>query len=298
MRDIFEIIKHEDHNIQVVKYDNEYILGCKDCGITLIKGSEILKNVNEYVELMNVLRKRCNVSNLYTSFKNIGIKTMEFTEESSKTIASVIIDILKKREKDNYYGEYDKISTNLNFINYINNYYKDKLGIDDPYQLMTVIFGNFIKDAYDERINLILDEINKMTTNKYSYLRKDEQKVIASRIFKVANYTTNIDDNILIINNEMMQELEKEHPTPTDVYKFKDINDFYDKKPCWDDEEEENAKFYEYMYRMENNLYDFDNIKLLDILKGAIDDYAQYDYVKRNVAVIDMVLEAYGMKIN
>lgn len=302
MKDIFEILQHENHELEVIQHNNEYILGCKTCGKTLLTEEYICQNVKDYAAILETL-KGINKDNnkdraaLISFIKMLGIYTLKIDEQGIEEMRRYVLSDLAESLSKDYIASQHKVNAVFDIRNLVYNLYKYVYCIENYNELIRVCYS---EDAWEAKLVLIKDKLLialKKDEAKYTFYDNHETVTTGCKTYK-------INDNdikkykFFSIHNEISEKLEEECPTPTDVYVFKDKADFYSKEPNWEDEEEENVQYREYIYRIENDLYDFSNLGEDFIIKNAIDYYAEYEGIERYIIPLQKALkEKYNIEL-
>lgn len=288
MKDIFELLQHENHEIELIKHGNQFILGCKTCGKTLLDSDYVKANTNEYVSILETL-KQCNgKKELLFNIQRLGCKMLHIDDEDIKKMANMVHERLNR---------YKSIHTYFYVTDLVSTIHTQTRGITYAQTLTRACYTEEDWNTILKAIKLkILFEVKK-DIKGYKFLHEDETIAAGCVMYSVPNnYYKPF--GFIAMNEEMMKQDEKEFPTPTDIYTFKDIDDFYNKEPDYEDEEEDNYKYKEYIYRMKSNLYDFKNINENILIKNAIGYFADYDCVERYVTPLKKVLtEKYGIEL-
>lgn len=282
-KDLFEILKHENHDLEIVKLGDNYILGCKHCGVDLLDLISIIKDIDEYSALMATLRGRSD-RRLYDNTREIGKKFLQLKDSDINSICSNIMCEMKNMANRECYSKYDKVSHNFNLKNRIDEYIEENYSIDFEALNELIYYSSFEKNAYDHLLSIIIKKLNNMSTD-FEFYTIGEKVTAGCKTFEICDPKNEF--YIMGINNSTKEELEKITPTPLHTYKFKDLNDYFEKQPSWDDEEDENGKYYEFIYRLENDLFDFSNIDINEVIKDSICTFESFDYVTRHTTILN-----------
>lgn len=302
MKDIFEILRHEDtenHELEIVKFDNGFLLGCKTCGETLLS-TEDLREGFKYIELIKTLKERNKEEGKAAELLELVLKIGKLALEPNENDYIAFVNKIRrdinnklvsnKNSNDTLYNSfarfnlYNEITHRYMERGYALNY--DNLALhlyEDPSQELLKITKEVVK-------RLKKEEYQKETIEYKFYSYDSKEWPIAGCYEYKLHQTYKKECSILVTILSEMEKLEKDCPTPCDVYTFKDMDDYYEKVPCWDDEEDENALFREYMYRLENDLYDFSNLNTQKIIEGCIQVFEDYDGVERYTKVLRKLL--------
>lgn len=280
MRDIFDILRHE---LKVVRNGSEYLIGCVGCGITLYSISKDNKDINkdkaeEIVKLYDLF-KREKCVNLESNF-------VKLLEEAIGINYKFISDLVKNELKRIY--DTNNIETNVYITNEVKDAIKkvllDEYGFERSRGIVNILDIDKYSNMYLEVLEVEYDD------SKYTLVKQDESGGIK---YTISNITSNCHSSTLVItllNNSLVETSELETPTAKDVYVIKDWQDYCKIKPNWEDAESGNNKYNEYIYRMNNDLYDLSNINLLKILEETVESFEGYDYVEDTIAATNKVI--------
>lgn len=297
MKDIFEILQHEGHKLELIKHGNEYLLGCKTCGKTLLTRSFVIENVEEYATILDTLKYQDKNEKLYDNVKQLGKYILEIKDPAIKYMQEIAIGELLSLKKKDHFSITSKVRHIFNIKDLISEVYANLYCIENYRTLISTCYS---EDDWETEVLAIKERLlfalrQKMIPTHKFY--NDHQETT----FGCTTYKLDTNDKkykFFAIDKELAQELETKYPTPTDEYRFEDIDDFYRKEPSWEDEEEENMKFKEYMYRIQNDLYDFTNIDPDIIIKNAIQFYSEYELIERHVIPLKKMLkERYNIQV-
>ena len=300
MKDIFEIIRHEDvekHELEVVEFDNGFLLGCKTCGQTLLSTDD-LQGESKYLELIKTLKDRGEKSNkLLELVIMIGRLALEPNEKDYDAFISKIKrDIKSKIEsntRNNHGALYNSFLISSLYNEIIDRYRQKQYNI-----VYDILASHIYEDPAGELLKITKQVIKRLKREEnqkeeveYKFYSYDTKKwpVAGCHEYKIGSCYKK-EASILITILKEMEALEKECPTPCDVYTFKDMDDYYDKMPSWDNEENEDAIFREYNYRIKNDLFDFSNIDTQNIINNCIETFESYDYMERYTATLKKLI--------
>lgn len=292
MRDIFELLKHEGHNIKIVYHEGQYVLGCKSCGKTLLTEKCLKENTNECLNVFTTLK---NEDSLLLKYVKVFLdKSLSFDENLERCVKNAILQQLEELENKEGLNKIEKSCLDLDIRDLLRSVFNKYRDIKRYESLISSVFTKEeAKLHYLNAKNRVIEHLNK-SLNGYSIYNSNDSVTFACKTFKY-NDGAFKEDLFFIINDKMAKELEEENPTPTSVYTFENLADFYAKRPDWDDEEQGSNRFNEFMYRTKNDLYDFSNIEGGEtiLLKEAINVLGDFDDCERYVVPARKYLEKY-----
>lgn len=255
---IFKLMQHESHELKIIIKEDKVLLGCITCG------EELFNEFNN--ELMDTY-KTClnnNLNHLCEIIKDYYIKEKELI--ISNQIKKDMLHLKNENKKE------DNFCTYLNINTYLYKY-------NESLQLL---------DLKETMNDFVINELKKYSDDFYIVTKYDEEKVVSNRIFKAEN-------NVVYIINKVGAMLsEEKNPTVLSKKCLINKSDFLKAMPSFDDEEEENEKYREFIYRMKYNLYDLDFLsteEIEDILKASIGYFNDcFELEQRHVLVIKKML--------
>lgn len=275
MRDIFNILKHEGHDVRTIKHNGELLLGCKTCGTTLYSLDQDMDiDINDILSVYETIMK-----------EGLGSLSISIKEFIQQLILGIDYNSIAKKINENAKNKlesYIKYDYNTDCAYYettvttlLINYLREKQS-----KLFTRTINSLIDIAGPSIMNEINENIRKqikLTINQkdFKLLEPDE---IVTYSYSTFNNKPMSTDTIFIIFKGELEKAQKEKPTPTDVIKVKNISDIM---PNYEDEEDTNEKFLEYKYRIQNDLYDFSDIKDSHIMHELEDFIDSWDYCER-----------------
>lgn len=292
MKDIFEILQHENHELELIHHKDEYMLGCKTCGKTLLTESYVKVNVDEYESILKTLAIENNKSELYNLIKRLGICMLKINERAFDYIVREVLTELRNRMAAPHLSEHAKVSKEFNIKNLIMEVYSKVYEIKNARKLMAACYDEDPSIGYYMAVRSKVLEALEEKTSEYTFYDDKSVKAIGCKAYKIEGFS-DAKCRFFSIHNELAKQLEEKYPTPTEKYTFKDVYDFYDKQPDWDNEENEDPEYHEYMYRIENDLYDFNNIEEGKdvIIKNAISVFEDYDCTYRFTMPLKKILK-------
>lgn len=282
-KDLFEILHHEDHQLEIVKYGSNHILGCKQCGVDLVSVLDLVRRTSSYESLLNTLVERD--SDLYEKVMQLGRIFLCLEKKDITEISKIIIEKVKENKGKQYLSPYERAYCIFNLKNEIQSYVKDKYDVSYS-QVVEMIYGKSNK-PYIEAVKKISECLKEMS-DSFNIYTNNEKVISGCKVFKIEHSDT--DTSIMVVDKDILVELEESMPTPTDIYKFEDINDYYDKLPEYEDEENNNNKYIEFIYRVENDLYDFSNLDMKDVYSEIISVIDGYEYMDRYITLLRKLL--------
>lgn len=291
MIDIFELLKHEGHELEIIKHGDERLLGCKKCGKTLLTEDFVKNNTQEYATILNTLEQCTEKAELYIYVKQLGYNILSLDDKDKERIIVYIKEDLNKRTSS--------VKVEFYIKEFISKIYTEIKGIKNAQKLIDACYSETAWDMQARIIKTAILKKAKEIIKGYQFFDNDEEISKGCKTYRVVN-NCYAPYKFFAINEELAEKAEQELPTPTDVYKFKDVTDYYERRPEWEDEEEENGLYLEYIYRIENNLYDFSNLEMGEeiIIRDAIDYYAEYECVERYISPLKKVLkERYNIEL-
>lgn len=287
MRDIFKILKHEGHNVKIVKNGGNFLLGCETCGETLYSIKEDF-NAKSFLEAYQTITDEG-----YTALQ------LQMQELVKKYIYNLSLDT--------QIGIVFK-STNESIENHIKYSYNPRHAFRE-FNVKVMVRDIMQRDldcsTYEAiKVYEILDEETRKEIAKevISTIEKriDNDKFILLKAGEKASYSYNTYevkiseyDKVMFLFKEILEKAEQENPAPTDIIKVAN-NELYDIIPTYDDEECENQEYCEYKYRMENGLYDFSEVENSTILRELIDLLEGWDYYHRYELIAEVLLKRLG----
>lgn len=277
-KDIFEILKHDNHKLEIVKDRNALKLGCTHCGKTII--SSDMHSLNDIQDLYSTLKDN---SSLYCNIKGY--------------IREYIIQLLLG-DVDNFK---EFLRNNLDTVNAGYSLYSYPIlplvgtktyTISRKNAKKTIDYFDIPSGRFEELSNKFRDKLIDIATDM-NFIVKDvneEPLVISNEVYEINGTPF---ERLYVTNKDFISEKEEEHPTVKDVYVFKDMDDYLDKHPCWDDIDAWNQKAIEFYYRSKNNLYDYSNLNKVDMLKNFLSYTEGYESLEIYSSVIS---DAFNIK--
>lgn len=267
-RDIFETLKHGNCGLKIVKKGDEYLLGCVDCGTTIYstKDEDIL---DELIEAYRICKKE-SAYNMAVYIEKLIFKT-EFMQE-----------IVMKCFEDEYEEGY---------------IFTQAFSYTSPKCEKLKEVGISMEEGIVNEIKEAIENKEPFATNKL-FVESGESFTISNKI--ITNNPSDYYKNILIIDLEKAELLEKEYPTDKTLLKVNNVDEFLSSIPKFLDEEEENYDFNKFIYKMENDLIDFSDLSKEDkerILKSSLEYFFGFEYCVRHELLIKRILKLLNINI-
>ena len=288
MKDIFKVLKHEGHKLDVIKYDNDIKLGCLDCGCTLYSFNTDF----DIEDFKKVYRKICKRNSKLKIFMDLFIKEIiTLNEEDLKKIRKIIITEAKHQvNKESLYETLLTLKHVVDVKNLIFKVISEKFDTDkDTIKTLLIISELNIEDVCKNIINnaSFIEKIKEEAKDmdfEVEVLKNQEEVIYSCYKFK------NKDENKLtILDKKALEEEEAQEPTPTEKIKINSKEEYETILPDWTDEENETYKYRKFNYLIDNGLIDINSIKK-DALNIAINDLDSYEYSKSNTNAARLAL--------
>lgn len=275
-KDIFEILHHDGHRLDIINDNGVLKLGCVTCGETIIRSD--MDSLEEIAKLYNSLKSQnsyCTiqgqilnyVTNLFLGdtnhFKEF-LRNNQFMIQGRYDLKSF------KFIRPNKDGAF---STNYNYIS-------DNL----------IHLFNMDKESFKQQIELYINKLKKIA-EKEGFIAKqagDSPLIISNEEYNFYGYPS---DCLYLFSEQEIEERETIFPTVKNVYTFKDMKDFYDHYPSWEDEEEWNEIAILFNYRAKHGLFDYSQLDKKELLKEFLSDTEGYDGLNTFSTVIKKVFD-------
>lgn len=252
---IFQILKHKDHQLSTIVYNDRVMMGCLDCGETLIDSKELDYSKDIFKAIPVLLEQEAN--DFIGEIENFKDKISKFIMNESidyykETLQERIIDSIRE-ESDHYRDtlneQYTMISVYDDVLDII---YTPSVVVDI---VETDTFSNYIRDYF---INNYLNEIyNNVIEQAIDYGSIGDYKIIKhNEKYTVSYYTYSPGEHCFFaIPIDVIENLNDSNPTPTDILQFESEINFvnYIKNFNYKDE---------IKYRIEHNLIDVSNLSM------------------------------------
>lgn len=276
-RDIFNTLKHNNHDLKVIQEGDNILLGCKTCGETLYSISSNIKLeysteiTRELVDAYNACVRE-EALNSADKIKELIIEISGIKQLVTEVLNDVHGDERAVVEYSMYNFSADKLRDNL---------YKLDINFESVFET----------------------ELNKQINKNYPHIKiftKDDAPIIVSN--KKYIYGTQRYNLIELINRDRIIELESDNPTVKDTLVINNKEELRSIFPSWDNEENEDDNYYEFVYRLENNLIDFSNLtkeEKEDILKNYLmnDVLDNYDCIQSYKHLVRVLLKTFNINI-
>lgn len=292
MERIFEIIKHSNHELKTIKFDEHLHLGCKYCGDVLLStDKEIVEN---NIEIKTILENISTDCNLYTAIIDFLRRVIELDNNEIRQIA---VDILEEIEdgfidiKDTDPTFLEHRTVKINILDKI--IYKMYSTMEDKYQnkfyITDLIRKLEFKALISDYIERVLVELEARNEEEYIILKNNESYIISC-----CEITNNSYEDITIIDKELLKE-EENNPTLKEEIKIETLKDYYDLLPSEYEEETRSYKYRKYVYIIENDLLKVDKdiekdlmLEIISILKTNLKKV----YREENHLLIDRYIKS------
>lgn len=252
---IFELLKHKNHDLELVKVDKDTIaFGCCTCGVEILNSSCLDGTYDKILNMKSSL--------VDSEAEEIIIGIEAFEKEIFKLYHAKIIDFLDIIG-DIVYDEltYDRevcLSFSLEDILFDKEYFRNEVvpSGHNPYWIEKIVTDNF-GDISKELTELAY----KILTEKYKYkvLKYGESITVSNNIIE-----NDDSDSLIVLHEERINRMEEENPTVTDIKTFANEEEFveYILRSNKD----------EFIYRTKNDLLDTSNLNM----DKCIEDYDAY----------------------
>lgn len=255
---IFELLKHENHYLEVITLKKNVLLGCVNCGTTIAELDDIshyITNIAKYKDVL--IEKECE--NLLATLTLFEDKILDVIHQSVKDF---ILHGIKDHVVTEFeYEEEPETGIWLDLYSYLFDEGTLYDCILDKYNDM-----DYLYDLYYNNFEKIKGELYELT---YNILKENSDYVILSpgQSYTVSNHIIKAPEDkspqtLIILSKKEIEKSEKENPTVTDLLTFDDEKEF-----CSFLNKSENQVEFEYRVRMK--LIDISNLdkkKITDIL--------------------------------
>lgn len=284
MRDIFNILKHEGHNLDIIKEFDEYKLGCLDCGITLYEIEDI--DLHDFLEVIRICEeKNFNLKNKLIEFLKLSIygSPDDLSKKINNSIRSKIDDLMDGGRCINFHRS-TLLHEITNGILTRNASQADKIKVKKILDM----------DSTDELLyETAISQLKRR--NDIIVLEKGDKYVSSNRF-----YINRHDYYVTILNKSLLEKEELENPSETEKIEINTASDFYKIKPSYDDEDEDTEEYRDFEFRSYANLYDFSNMtkeEAIKLLTNGLNIFFDYDYNTRNAIQVLQALKALGIDL-
>lgn len=288
MKNIFEILKHEDHKLEIIKIDKDIQLGCIECGCKLISFKEDLLT-EEFNDIERNIEDR-----QMGEYINQMYKEATYLEEEIECLAKKIIDETNSL--------LEKYSTRKNFMEHtagiilkselmkevelkIKKEYDMTIKLHEKYKESKMLKEN-ISIVVNQLENKIIEIINK-EESCFIALRYEEEYSCSYHVFK-----NDQEGTLLTIRKESLEREEKENPTIKEVIEINNMNEYYKIFPDIEDEEEETYKYRKFIYLSREGLLRLKPEVEIKVLENMLKEYTwlyEDEYIDNKLATIESV---------
>ena len=294
MRDIFNLMKHQNHDVKVIEYNGSVRIGCVSCGITLYDFNSNISS--EDVDLIIKEYKTLESSNLTKSIEKLVIKSLTLSDEELKNIiyeqygqATVYFDRYCEEEYTNSLQDYDYyFNLSKVIINALTNKFENLYAEDINKLIDNICYPSLLIERAKGRLISIAKEL--LEEERWHNLDIVNPKLKSSVIYSNKEITSKDPDRAIIINKKYLEKAEEAYPTAKDIYTFKDYEEFSNMIPDYDDETGEHANYREFIYRLKNGLYDFSNVELEKVYDYILKYLEDVDCISRQIELLRFLL--------
>lgn len=261
-KDIFELLHHNGHRLDIINDNGVLKLGCVTCGETIIQSDK--DSLESIADLYKTLKHQNSYCVLQEQILNYVIKLFlgdvnHFKEylRNNKFMIQGRYDLKSfkfiKPDKDGLF------STNFN---YISNKFISLFDID--------------QENFKQHIEMHVSKLKKIAEEEGFIAKQagDSPLVISNEEYNFYGYPS---DCLYLFSEQEIEEREENFPTVKDVYTFKDMADFNKQMPSWEDEEEWNEVAILFNYRVKYGLFDYSQLDKKELLKEFLSDTEGYD---------------------
>lgn len=289
MKNIFEILKHEDHKLEIIKIDKDIQLGCIECGCKLISFKEDLSSEEFYGIEKNIKDRKIEryINQIYKEVTHLD-------EEEIECLAKQIID-----ETNSTLEEYTTIK---NFMEHttsiilkselikevelkIKKEYDMTINLHEKCRESEMLKEN-ISIVVNQLENKIIEIINKEELD-FIALRYEEEYLCSYHVFK-----NEYEGALLAIKKESLEREERENPTIKEVIEINNINEYYKIFPDIKDEEEETYEYRKFIYLTREGLLRLKPEVEINVLEDMLEEYTllyEHEYIDNKLATIESI---------
>lgn len=259
---VFELLKHENHDLEVVRLYNNVLLGCVTCGEIIAN----LYDVSDYEVLTNYknILKEKECENLLNTFDVFEREMCEFIH---KLVKNHIEKFINEYISSSFDYVYD-MDTGVNFSIY--DYLFDKSTL---HNVILKKYGevDFLAYLYESNFPNVREELVEIAYNKAKedndnmILLPGQNYVVSNKIieWETSRLSSKYSD-FVVLSKGLVEEAEKNNPTVTDVLTFNSEESF-----CTYIRDSSNKKIFK--YRVAKGLIDISNLNKKAIVK-ILDD--------------------------
>lgn len=264
---IFELLKHENHYLEVITLKKNVLLGCVNCGTTIAELDDIshyITNMAKYKDIL--IEKECE--NLLATLTLFEDKILGVIHQSVKDfILHGIEDNIATEFK---YEEEPETGVWLDLYSYLFDEGTLYDCILDQYNDI-----DYLYDLYHNNFEKLKGELYELT---YNILKENSDYIILSpgQNYTISNHIISAPEDklpqtLIILSKKEIEKSEKENPTVTDVLTFDDEKEF-----CSFFNNNENKV--EFEYRVKMKLIDISNLDKKKITDTLIHYYGLNKY--------------------
>lgn len=273
MKDIFNIIGHEQHDLKIVNFKCSKQVGCVNCGETLYTQIEVSEIVSLYDFLVE---EGSNFENLKSTTKIFLRELIESNlPEATKLSLTDVKEALRNTNSDS-----KTIHAKATLLKNLSN-----LSMMNVNTLEEII--NKVDISLDDNFTILKNKIISDLYEKFLITTKDPI-IVSNTVFELEKRY----GDMLFVPKNWAMEKENENPTIKEVKVIASKNDYDYFRPDWEDEENEDDNYKKFIFMHQQGLLDLQfedaDFKLVDM---AIDYLADYEYVDRYVIPARLALK-------
>ena len=266
---VFELLKHENHILEVVHLQNEVLLGCINCGCTLASTSENIQHFHdEFIRYKDVLIEK-GYDNILSSIDLFEKEILKFTHELTKKYIEKKVYAYVEDEFHN--SDDPELGVWFDLYSFLFDEGRLYDSIIDGFECEYIenLYSNHFDDFKEELIDIAYDRLAQDNSN--ILLLPGQTYVVSNNIIKGSA------NSIVILDKRLVEKMETENPTVTDVLTFENEEDFKDYAMTDDNT-------IELKYRVANGLIDISNLdkgKIVNLLE-------KYGYYSKYVCLLKL----------
>lgn len=273
-KDIFELLHHNGHRLDIINDNGVLKLGCVTCGETIVQSDK--DSLESVADLYKTLKYQSSYCVLQEQILNYVIKLFlgdinHFKEflRNNKNIIQGRYDL-----KSFKFIKLDKAEAFSMGYNSISNNYISLFDID--------------QENFKQHIEMYINKLKKIAEEEGFITKQvgDSPLIISNEEYNFYGYPSNC---LYLFSKQEIEERERSFPTVKDIYTFKDMSDFNKQFPSWEDEEEWNEIAILFNYRAKYGLFDYSQLDKKELLKQFLSDTEGYDGLNTFSTIIKKV---------